>query len=71
MYMDVFKHSMYVHQVQPSPLDGAHTLAKGGGPRLPENKQREDFVPRLLSMPSTGKAFFEIKYMRVGVGEQD
>ena len=41
----------------------AHTLTKGGGPRLPENKQREDFVPRLLSMPSTGQAFFKIIYM--------
>ena len=27
-YMDVFKHSMYVHQVQPSPLDGAR-ISKG------------------------------------------
>lgn len=44
-----------------------HALAKGGGPRLPENKQRQDRVPRLLSMPSTGKAFFEIQ---VHAGEQ-
>ena len=74
-------HSTHVHgrvqtlhvrtytQVQPSPCLTVHTtLAKGGGQRLPENKQCQDFVPRLLSMPSTGKALF-LRLSTCGWGE--